>query len=511
MINAEKKGNCISEPQKELKVVGEYDVIVVGGGMAGFGAAVAAARRKCKTLLIEKETALGGLATIGLVNIPLDFISGIGRDMMTRLREINAEWHRNSDPEKHKLILDRMVLEAGADLLLDAYVVESIMSNGKITGLVIESKSGRQAVFGKRIIDCSGDADAAYFAGCDCMTGRKEDGKHQACSLEFRLGGVDWDTYLNSDIKKNDPRWEKAIQKALSTGELKYEVDNHLNWMTHVPGRPEHCNMDEVSICFAHSRNCKPLDCRDLTRMYLEGREQADMLWRFIKSYVGGFEKSWLIDTASLLGVRESRRVVGEYIVTAKDLCQWTHFDDVICISGHGYDLHNPDGPGNIKWAKIEHEGKEIYAICHTGYGSSWMPPGGRDALVDGFGRKEGEMQFPNPAYYDIPYRSLVPQKIDNLLVAGRCLSADFMAQAGCRLVLACLNMGEAAGIAAAISLKQNITPRKVNRIDLQTEMLKCNCNIGQTFREIPGIDKNLIPKIMHETNRAGEKKSVKA
>ncbi|HBC85710.1 MAG TPA: FAD-dependent oxidoreductase [Lentisphaeria bacterium] len=495
MISMEKKGNSIREPERRLQVSGEYDVIVVGGGMAGFGAAMACARRKCRTLLIERESSLGGLATIGLVNIPLDFISGIGREMMDELKRIDGEWHRNSDPEKHKLVLDRMIISSGCDLLLVTHVAEVLVEKGRITGVVVESKSGRQAILAKRVIDCSGDADAAFFAGCECMKGRPEDGKHQACSLEFRLGGVDWDAYVNSDLKRDDPRWETTIRKALEYGELAYEVDNHLNWMTHVPGRPQHCGMDEVSICFAHSRNCLPLDNRDLTRMYLEGREQADMLWRFMRGRIPGFARSWLIDTATLLGVRETRRVVGEYIITAKDLCQWRNFDDVVCISGHGYDLHGPDSPGNIKWAKFEHEGKEIYGICHTGFGSTKMPPGGKDSLTDGFGRKGAEMKFPNPAYYDIPYRCLVPVGIDNILVAGRCLSSDFMAQSGCRLVLACLNLGEAAGIATAISLQQDIAPRKVGRIELQNEMIRSGCNIGQGFREIPGIDRSLVKK----------------
>lgn len=489
MIKLNQREGRLIEPEKELNIIGEYDVLVVGGGMAGTGAAIATARAGFKTLLVERETALGGLATIGLVNIPLDFISGIGHEMMQKLKDVDAEWHRNSDPEKHKLILDRMITEEGCDLLLHTYVVDTIVENDVIKGVVVEGKSGRESIIAKRIIDCSGDADVAFFGGCECMAGRVEDGKHQACSLEFRLGGVEWDAYINSDLKKNDPRWEAEIKKALKNNELPYEIDNHLNWMTHVPGRPEHCGMDEVSICFAHSRNCDPLDSRDLTRMYLQGREQADILWKFIKKNITGFEASWLIDTAPLLGVRESRRVLGEYIITAKDIAQFRNFDDVVTISGHGYDLHNPDGPGNIKWAKMEHNGEEIYAICHTGYGSSWMPPGGKEALTDGFGRKGDDMQFPNPPYYDIPYRCLVPVKMDNLLVAGRCLSADFMAQSGCRLVLACLNMGEAAGTAAAISLKNNIVPRQVDRLELQTELLRNNCNLGQSFRKIPGID----------------------
>ena len=491
MILLNKRDGIVAEAEKALEIIGEYDVLVVGGGMAGVGAAIASANAGCKTILLERETALGGLATIGLVNIPLDEPSGVAKKMMHELRSVNAEWHRNTDPEKHKLILDRMVIESGCDLLLHSYVVEAIVSGDTVKGVVLEGKSGRQVVLAKRIIDCSGDADVAYFAGAEYMSGRESDGKHQACSLEFRLGGVNWDNYAESDVKKNDPRWEDAIQKALVTGDLAYEVDNHLNWITHVPGRPENKGMDEVSICFAHSRNCKPLDTKDLTRMYLEGREQADMLSKFIKKKITGFDGSYLIDTAPLLGVRETRRIVGEYVLEVKDLAQHRRFDDVIGVSSHGYDLHNPDGPGNIKWAKMKDNGKEYYGIVsYAAYGSSWFPEGGADVFCDGYGRSGDEMSFPEIASYDIPYRSLVPERMENLAVGGRCLSSDFMAQAGTRLVLTCMNTGEAAGTAAAISLKHDIRMRDVDRVELQSALLDNGANLGHMYRIIPGLDK---------------------
>ncbi len=504
MILLNKRDGLVVEPEKALEIIGEYDVLVVGGGMAGVGAAITSSRAGCKTILIERETALGGLATIGLVNIPLDAPSGLAKEMMKELTSLNALWHRNTDPEKHKLVLDRMVVASGCDLLVHAYIVETIVSGDEVKGVVIEGKSGRQVILAKRIIDCSGDADAAYFSGAEYMSGRKCDGKHQACSLEFRLGGVNWDDYVGSDKKKRDPRWETAIKTGLTTGDLAYEVDNHLNWITHVPGRPEHKGMDEVSICFAHSRNCKPLDTKDLTRMYLEGREQADMLSKFIKKNIPGFTNSYLIDTAPLLGVRETRRIVGEYILEAKDLAQHRTFDDVISISGHGYDLHNPDGPGNIKWAKMEDNGKEYYGIFSYGaYNSSWFPEGGPDAFCDGFGRSGEEMSFPAIASYDIPYRSLIPVKMENLAVGGRCLSSDFMAQSGIRLVITCMNTGEAAGAAAAISLRHNLRMRDIDRVELQSMLLDNGANLGQAYRTISGLDEKYFAGLEEDSNRS--------
>ena len=445
----------IVEPSKKLAVIGKYDVIVAGGGPAGFGAAVAAARKGCRTLLIERESALGGLSTVGLVPIPMDMLCGIGLEMIRNLEAVNAHWHRNSDPEKHKLILDRMLKESGSDLLLTAQIVDAIVKDNKICGVVIESKSGRQAVLADRVIDCTGDADVAHFAGCECFEGRPEDGKHQACSLDFRLGGADWDKYLESDFKKNDPVWIDLIQKAVDNGDLPYMIENHVNWITHVPGRPQHCGKDEICFCISHSRNCDPLSARDLTRMYQEGREQADIFSRF--------------DTGMLLGVRESRRVVGEYVLKTLDFARGQQFDDAIASTSHHYDLHNPDGPGNIKWAKEIINGKVCYVSSH-GHPGSWMPPCGAENMTDGWGRTGADRQF-RTTPCDIPYRTLVPVKLDNLLVAGRCLSSEFMAQAASRLIMTCLNMGQAAGTAAAQSLKEQVVPRKIDVKALQATL----------------------------------------
>ncbi len=154
-----------------------------------------------------------------------------------------------------------------------------------------------------------------------------------------------------------------------------------------------------------------------------------------------------------------------------------------------GYDVHGPDHVGNVKWIEHEIEGATRYVIfSRGGYGSSYLPPGGKEALCDWKGRTGEDMEFPAPPHYDIPYRSLVPVDVDNLLVAGRCLSADFMAQSGCRLIMACLTMGQAAGTATAMSLEGGIPPRDVDRIELQKALIADGVNIGQGNRTIPGV-----------------------
>jgi len=483
MIPLHLENGKLKQPARELESVGEYDVLVCGGGMAGFGAAVAAARKGCRTLLVERESMLGGLATAGLVNIPLDTCCGIGKEMLGNLDAVDGHWHRNSDPEKHKLILDRMLRASGADLLLVSHVVDAVLSGDEVRGVVVESKSGRQAILARRIVDATGDADIAHFAGAECFSGRLEDGKHQACSLEFRLGGVDWPKYLDSDLKRDDPSWIQLIQKAVGGGDLPYMIENHLNWVTHLPGRPQRCGMDELSFCISHSRNCDPLSARDLTRMYLEGREQADVFSKFIRKFIPGFDRSYLIDTGSLLGVRESRRIVGEYVLKTLDFSRANTFDDVIATTNHHYDLHNPDGPGNIKWAKELIDGKVCY-VSSNGAKGSWEPPCGYENMTDGWGRTGKDRVFPNTPS-DIPYRTLVPVKTENLLAAGRCLSSEFMAQAASRLVLTCLNMGQAAGTAMALSLRQNVVPRNIDVKELQRALIADGCDLGQNRRNV--------------------------
>jgi len=280
---------------------------------------------------------------------------------------------------------------------------------------------------------------------------------------------VDYDKYLDSDLKANDSKWIKLIEEAHRDGRMPVMFENHLNWSVFVPGRPKHCGKDEICICIAHSRNCDPLSNRDLTRMYLEGREQVDFWARFIRENVPGFENSYLIDTSQLLGVRESRRIVGEYILKTLDFARGTKFDDAITATFHHFDLHNPDGVGNIKWAKEIIDGKVCY-VSSTGNPGSLEPPCGYENMTDGWGRHGADRVFKTGGS-DIPYRSLVPVKVDNLLAAGRCLSSEFMAQAASRLILCCVNMGQAAGTAAVQSLEENVAPRHIDVKKLQARL----------------------------------------
>ncbi len=484
MIEFNVKNGClISKDERKIPVMGEYDVVVAGGGMAGCGAALAAAKNGASTIIIENTSGLGGLATFGIVNIPLDFASGVGADFYKRITEIGGLKHNNTDPEKHKLILDRMMTEAGVKVLLVTPVIDAVVDGDDLKGVVIYTKSGLRAILGKTFVDATGDSDVAFLAGAETMSGRTEDGISMGCSLDFVLGGVDFDKYAASDLRQNDPKWVDLIKKSLAEGKLSYEIDNHINWMTHIPSRPEHCGMDEVGVCLAHSRNCRPTDNEDLTRMYTEGREQCAILAEFIRENVPGFENSYLSYTGTLLGVRESRRIKGEYIFTGMDIAYARRFDDVITISQHGFDIHGFTAPGNLKWFKgTLPDGREAYISNRAGWGTQLPPEDDlpRVNMIDLV--PDGEF------WYDIPYRSLVPIKLNNLLSAGRNISADVPGQSGTRLVMCCMSLGEAAGTAAAMCANSGKYVRDIDVASLQRRLDENGLNIGQSFRTIPSI-----------------------
>ncbi|MBQ8311501.1 MAG: FAD-dependent oxidoreductase [Clostridia bacterium] len=487
MVAYKTNGNAIVRGEQEIPIYGEYDVVVAGGGMAGVGAAIAAARGGAKTIVIENTSMLGGLATAGLVNIPLDFVSGIGREFFDRMNAEKGLRKTNSNPETHKRVFDRMVKEAGCDLLLVTPLIDTIVEENTVKGVIIHTKTGPRAIMGKRFVDATGDSDLVYFAGGETMTGRPTDHMSMACSLEFTMGGVNYAKYRDSELCMTDPKWVKLIANALQEGKLPYEIDNHLNWMTHIPDRPAIDGMDEVSICFAHSRNCFPTDNDDLTRMYIEGREQAAILADFIRENIPGFENAYLGYTGSLLGVRESRRIVGKYIFTGMDIAFARRFDDVIAISHHGYDLHGFEAPGNMKWIRgTLPDGTECYIANRGGWGTQ-LPPD------DGLPRYNMfELNEWGEYFYDIPYRSLVHVRLENVLAAGRNLSADIAGQSGTRLVMCCMTLGEAAGTAAAMSLKNGCLPAELDVGELQRRLDQNGVNIGQSFRKIESLGNEL-------------------
>lgn len=397
-----------------------YDVIISGGGLTGVAAALASKRNGLKdVLLIERYGFLGGMATTALINPFMSYfksqmeyseenqlVFGIFREILDRLNELGGLKGKTIfDTEIMKLILNRMIVETDVDILFHTYVISV---NKKDNGNMIESirivnKSGSSDIKGKIFIDCTGDADVAYMAGVPYKMGREEDGFSQPMTMCFRVAGV--------DRSKLPSRGEinKIYSEAVSRGEITNLRENVLFFDTI---QPDVIHFNTTRIVMKNATNAE-----ELTQAELMAREQCWEMFGFLKKYISGFENSYLQLTAPQIGVRESRRIIGKYVLTEEDVLKGRKFDDSICYSAYTIDIHNPAGTGTI--------------IKNLNKGD----------------------------YYGIPYRCLLPINISNLLVAGRPISSTHEAHSSLRVMPICTAMGEAAGTAAALSIKNNIMP----------------------------------------------------
>jgi len=398
-------------------------VLVAGGGPAGLAAAVAVARRGLETLLIERYGFLGGMATAGLVNPFMmwdpnqgPLVGGIFQETLDRLSAkggFSCERQRNAfDPEAFKSVADEMCLEAGVQVRLHTLFTQAEVEGGRIASITAESKSGRDTCSAAVYIDCTGDADLAHRAGVPCDIGRQEDGLTQPMTLNFRMAGVDVDRMpARAEINR-------LYDAAKVEGRVSCPRENVLLFHAIQP--------DVVHFNTTRVVGKSGVDARDLTAAEIEARRQTQDLVRFLIADVAGFERSYLQQTAAQIGIRESRRIRGEYALTAEDVLSARKFPDGIARSCYPIDIHSPSGSGtDIR-------------------------------------------QVPEGDHYEIPYRCLVPVGVDNLLVAGRCVSATHEAQASLRVMPQCFAMGEAAGIAAAIAIQRSIPPREVNGEELR-------------------------------------------
>lgn len=404
----------------------KYDVIVAGGGFAGAAAAIAAARGGAEVLLVDKSNALGGAAGNCLINpfMPYwtlidgkryDLCRGIFAEITRRLEETGGLYQNKTIQETQcfneeylKLILNRMALEAGVTLLFHSYVIAVNKEDDQISSITVSNKSGSTELAARYFIDATGDADLAYWAGCPCTLGRSDDHLCQPMTLCFRVGNV--------DIQKFNRQFQQ-LNSLYKEYKAAGKIKNHREDILVFP------NTTENVLHFNSTRIIKrdPTDAFDLTKAEIEAREQVFELYGFLKAHCDAFEHSTLLSTASEIGVRESRMIDGVYKLTQQDLIGCVKFKDSIALGNYDIDIHNPEGGGTSHY------------------------------------------YFPMGQYYSIPYRALLPQNINNLLVAGRCISATHEAQASIRIMPIVCCIGEAAGTAAALAAEQSITPAQVD------------------------------------------------
>ena len=420
-----------TEAQREIAVRGEYDVIVAGGGPAGIGAAVAAARNGAKTLVVEEFGCLGGMLTSGLhTHVCIlksasggeDFIiGGVGMELCRRGEQRDHGEIRGSsydfELEAMKRDLDEWMGEVGADVLFHTRVVDAIVEDGVCKGVVVENKSGRSAIMGKHVIDCTGDADVAALAGVPFEKGREGDELMQPTTLMFRIEGVEIDKV--NEYRKDDSKLERFCRKAIDAGDM-YEFQTNLMGFWWTRFRPT-----QLGVNFTNMTRIDCTDAGDVTRATIEGRKQAKILTDCFRKYIPGLESCYLIDTAHVLGTRESRRIKGEYTLTIDDVTSCRKFNDGVAKGSFFVDIHSPDQTGLFK-----------------------------------------PRHLPKGEHYDIPYGCLVPQAIDDLLVAGRGISCTHEALGSVRVMFQCMALGEAAGTAAAMCCADGLTPREM---DVQT------------------------------------------
>ena len=401
-----------------------YDLIVAGGGLTGVSAAVRAAREGLSVLLVEKSGTLGGALSNNLVYPFMNYVTAVEGEnkilcagLFAEMRERERAYDASGTlfkfrPEYFKLVLDDMVSEAGVEVLLHAVLFGAEVAERYVkTVRVASATSGVLEFSADFFIDATGDGALMAEAGCAYQLGRESDGLCQPMTTCFRMCGVDVERF-----RAERPRLQELYKEARSRGEIKNPRENILTFT----------GIGEGVLHFTTTRVVKadPTDPFAVSRAEILARRQIHEIVEFLKKSSDAFENATLVSIATEIGVRESRKLLGEYVLTAEDLLSLTIFEDAVALGNYDIDIHNPAGTGtNIHYFK------------------------------------DGE-------YYSIPYRSFLPKELDNLLVAGRCLSATHEAQAAVRVMPICACMGDAVGTAIAVAKK---TGKNTHTLSVQT------------------------------------------
>ncbi len=457
----------------------QWDVIVVGGGMAGTTAAIAAARNGASTLLIEKDACLGGTLTTCLVGPMMTFhsateqvIRGLPQEIVDRLIGLGASPGHildtsgyvatvtPFDAEMLKLVAERMVHEAGAEILYHTLLTAATAapnSRGESAQTLTATHRGTiTELHAKVVIDATGDADVAARAGAPCDLGRPEDGLVQPVSLMFRVTGWDKESFTayaithpevlrlsrhGAEPYKTQPLvavagFSDILREEMAAGNLgDLQREHVLFFNTHRP--------DEVTVNMSRVTGTNPLDAGSMTEAEIRAREQVFAIMDFLRRRIPGFRHARIAAIGSRVGVRESRRIIGDVVLTSDDIRQGRSWPDVIARSAYPIDIHSPTG-------------KKDEALDE--YGDDFVSRG---------------------TTYQIPYRALLPRDTEHLLVAGRCISTTAEAHGATRVSPTCMATGQAAGTAAALAVRAGVAPRQVDIRDLQRTLRRQGTDLG--------------------------------
>ncbi|MCB8946103.1 MAG: FAD-dependent oxidoreductase [Ardenticatenaceae bacterium] len=438
-------------PAQTVPVIAETDVLVVGSGPGGLSAAISSARAGVDTMLIERYGCFGGnLTHVGVEGIAwyrrpetVD-VEGIGLEFEQRAKAQQASYDepqsisQGINAELFKVLADNWVQEAGIQPLLHATVVDVLRDGHKVTGVIVQSKAGRHAILAQRIVDATGDADVACLAGVPVRQTPKEE--MMAVTVMFSCSGVDKARFLEyvrenpmrymdwgkewaiqTDGKEDDlfsPYLDEPFEKARASGLIPPGLKSIGGTWSGISDAG-----DATYLNMVHMTGYDGTDVWDLTRAEMEGRRQAMLAVRALQQFAPGFEKAGLRNFGMTLGIRDTRKIIGRYNLTEQDVRQQARFEDAVGIFPEFID----------------------------GYGVLILPTTGR--------------------YFHVPYGALVPQGVDNLLVAGRAIAGDKISHASVRNMMCCTVTGQGAGVAAAMSVKEGVTTADIHIHSIQAEL----------------------------------------